>query len=359
MSTITITRDAPGKVLVKFDLPNLNFSFGFSADEFDLKIDPAEFLLPGEEEDELLQEPVVEADEPVESPAEKRRRRAKEYYEANKEKKLEYVRKRYYEKKALKAQEITPTTETEQEEHAEEQEEPKTRVEDLEYKITDLSNLFIEETDESKKKILIKAIKYLLKRVPQATELDNLDRARHCMEFTQQEPVESREDKKRRLRKAYYQANKERLSENSRKKYQEKKALKQQVEEPAAEVDDEEDSLEFDYDPSLSLEENATEAAQREYRQNYYQNRIKEVRQWYQDNKDRVAKRQQTDEVRSRFREQYHNRRANMTKQQIAAKNAIAVAQRKVRNAKLRAKYPGMKLKDAKAAQKAAVAASG
>ena len=168
------------------------------------------------------------------------------------------------------------------------------------------------------------------------------------------QPVESPAEKKRRRAKEYYHENKERLNENSRKKYQEKKALKQQVEEPAAEVDDEEDSLEFDYDPSLSLEENATEAAQREYRQNYYQNRIKEVRQWYQDNKERVAKRQQTDEVRARFREQYHARRSNMTKQQIAAKNAIAVAQRKVRNAKLRAKYPGMKLKDAKAAQKAA-----
>ena len=94
-------------------------------------------------------------------------------------------------------------------------------------------------------------------------------------------------------------------------------------------------------------------ASEKEYRQKYYQEHIKEKRKYYQDNKERIAKKQQTDESRAKFREQYHSRREQLTQTEIEAKNEIARAQRKVRDAKLRAKYPGLKLKEAKAAEKA------
>jgi hypothetical protein len=163
---------------------------------------------------------------------------------------------------------------------------------------------------------------------------------------------ESPEEKKRRKAKEYYYANKDRLREDAKRRYRAKKV----VPEPVHDISDnlselsEEESLVFDYDPSLSIHENS---AIIEQRQNYYQNHLTEIRQYYQDNKDRIAKRQQTDEVRAKFREQYKARRTTLTPEQIKAKNAIAVAQRKVRDAKLRAKYPGMKLKAAKAAEKA------
>lgn len=169
-------------------------------------------------------------------------------------------------------------------------------------------------------------------------------------------PQESPEEKKRRKAKKYYDANKERLRQDARRRYQEKKSRSVPVVEEEDDISDnlsevsEEDSLVFDYDPSLIPDENA---ALREERQNYYQNHLTEIRQYYQDNKDRIAKRQQTDEVRAKFREQYHARRATLTPAQIAAKNTIATAQRKVREAKLKAKYPGMRLKAAKAAEKA------
>jgi len=89
------------------------------------------------------------------------------------------------------------------------------------------------------------------------------------------------------------------------------------------------------------------------YRQKYYKEHIKEKRKYYQDNKERIAKRQQTDESRAKYRQQYHARREHLTPEEIQAKNEIARAQRKVREAKLRAKYPGLKLKEAKAMEKA------
>jgi 4-hydroxy-3-methylbut-2-enyl diphosphate reductase IspH len=97
----------------------------------------------------------------------------------------------------------------------------------------------------------------------------------------------------------------------------------------------------------------AGEAGKKEYRQKYYKEHIKEKRKYYQDNKERIAKRQQTDESRAKYREQYHARREHLTPEEIQAKNEIARAQRKVREAKLRAKYPGLKLKEAKAMEKA------
>jgi len=84
----------------------------------------------------------------------------------------------------------------------------------------------------------------------------------------------------------------------------------------------------------------------------YLQNRLR-IRNWYLNNKERIAKRQQTEEAKATFREQYKKRRALLTPAQITAKNANSKTQRKVREAKLRAKYPGMKLKDAKLAEKA------
>lgn len=168
---------------------------------------------------------------------------------------------------------------------------------------------------------------------------------------------ESPEEKKRRKAKEYYDTNKERLREDARQRYQAKKSLSVPIVEEEDDIPDnlselsEEESLVFDYDPSLNVDENAT---LREERQNYYQNHLTEIRQYYQDNKERIAKRQQTDEVRAKFREQYKSRREKLTPGQIVAKNAIASAQRKVRELKLKAKYPDCRtLKAAKAAEKA------
>jgi len=209
MSTINITRDTSGKVSVNFDLPNLKLDLKFQADEIDITLNSEEFQIPSKVE---------------ESPEERKRRKAREYYEANKEKLREKGRQRYHDKKPVIVQEPVP---------------------------------IVEENQE-----------------------------------------------------------------------------------PPA------------------IEEDPMETAEREQRREYYQNRIQTVRQWYQDNKDRIAKRQQTDEARARSREQYHKRQANKTKKEITARNAKSVAQRKVRDDKLRVKYPGMKLKHAKAAEKAAKAAA-
>jgi len=166
---------------------------------------------------------------------------------------------------------------------------------------------------------------------------------------------ETPEERKRRQAKEYsekyYAANKERLREAARNRY---RAKKTQVEEEIHDIPDNaselsEESLVFDYDPSI-----IPTAEVREYRDNYYQNHLAEIRQYYQDNKDRIAKRQQTDESRAKYREQYKSRREKLTPAQIGAKNAISTAQRKVREAKLRAKYPGIRLNAAKALEKAA-----
>jgi len=168
--------------------------------------------------------------------------------------------------------------------------------------------------------------------------------------------AESPEEAKRRKAREYYAANKERLREDAKRRYQTKKANTTPVVIPEL-VDDvldntsqeSQESLVFDYDPSLTP---STEV--RQYRDNYYQTHLAEIRQYYQDNKERIAKRQQTDEVRAKNREQYHARRATLTPAQIATKNSIATAQRKVREAKLRAKYPDCRtLKAAKALEKA------
>ena len=105
-------------------------------------------------------------------------------------------------------------------------------------------------------------------------------------------------------------------------------------------------------EPVTAAEPEAS-ARKKEYRKKYYQDHITEKRKYYLENKERIAKKQQTDESRAKFREQYHARRTLLTPEEIAAKNEIACAQRKVRNAKLRAKYPGLKLKEAKTLEKA------
>ena len=214
MSTINITRDTSGKILVNFDLPNFKLDLKFQADEINLNIDSEEFQFPGE----VAEEPVQQQ----ESPEEKKRRKAKEYYDANIEKRRKQARYRYHAKKPV--QPVSPDP-------------------------------VIEELIE---------------------------------------PV---------------------------------------------------------------IMEDPIEAAERQKRRDYYLNHLEEIRKWYQANKERIAKRQQTEEARAKFREQYKARREKLTRQQIAAKNAKSVAQRKARDTKLRAKYPGMNLKHAKAAEKAAKAA--
>jgi hypothetical protein len=162
---------------------------------------------------------------------------------------------------------------------------------------------------------------------------------------------ESPDEKKRRKAKEYYSANKEKLRDAARRRYQAKKTqpIIENIGVNNSEVTDE-SSLVFETEPYLITHEND---ALRSERHTYYQNHLTEIRQYYQSNKDRILKRQQTEEAKAKFRQQYYVRRSNLTKEQIAAKNAIAVAQRNVRNAKLRAKYPGMKLKEAKLANAA------
>lgn len=169
---------------------------------------------------------------------------------------------------------------------------------------------------------------------------------------------ESREEMKRRKSRDYYAANKDRLCEASRNRYRDKKRAVLVVEEEEDISDNlseisEEESLIFDYDPSI-IPAAASIDSIPTYNEVYYQNHLTETRRYYQDNKDRIAKRQQTDESRAKFREQYHLRREKLTPAQIASKNAKASAQRKVRELKLKAKYPDCRtLKAAKAAAKA------
>jgi len=213
MSTINITRDTSGKVLVNFDLPNFKLDLKLQADEIDVTLDSEEFKFPGEVEEAPVEE----------SPEERKRRKAREYYEANKEKLRKQARDRYNAKKPV--QPVSP------------------------------------------------------------------------------DPV-----------------------------------------------------IEEIIEPVIIEEEDPVEAALKEERRRYYENHLQEIRDYYQANKERIAKRQQTEEARAKFREQYKARREKLTRQQIAVKNAKLVAQRKIRDNKLREKYPGMKLKHAKAAEKAAKA---
>lgn len=168
---------------------------------------------------------------------------------------------------------------------------------------------------------------------------------------------ESREEMKRRKSRDYYAANKDRLCEASRNRYRDKKRAVLVVEEEVisdnlSEISEEE-SLIFDYDPSIIPAATSTNSIPT-YNEVYYQNHLTETRRYYQDNKDRIAKRQQTDESRAKFREQYKSRREKLTPAEIVAKNSIASAQRKVRELKLKAKYPDCRtLKAAKAAEKA------
>ena len=147
----------------------------------------------------------------------------------------------------------------------------------------------------------------------------------------QEQKDQNKKKKTNEYSKAYYYANRDKLCEYYRQRYQQKKALKKSV------IQD---------DTSVEVEEKAEPLEQEETVTEY-------DCEYYQENKERIATRQQTDEAKAKFREQYHNRRKNLTPEEIAVKNAIAVAQRKVREAKLKAKYPGMKLKHAKATEKA------
>jgi hypothetical protein len=78
--------------------------------------------------------------------------------------------------------------------------------------------------------------------------------------------------------------------------------------------------------------------------------------QYYYDHKDAVVKRQQTDEYRARQRELYKERTANMTEQEHEEKlvraRALAKERRKRMKEELKAKYPGLKLYQAKALEK-------
>lgn len=198
----------------------------------------------------------------------------------------------------------------------------------------------------------------------------------------EEESIDEKKRRKSEYRKRYYEANKEKFREYSRRRTQAKKAVKQPlIEDDISELTELEslvnDSM-ITRENNVKLQEHLEEIRQN-YRDNeerltnmrlieeiksreeetltqsqvnskiYYQNHLTEIRKYYQDNKERIAKKQQTDEAKAKFREQYHARRSNLTKQEIASKNAIAVAQRKVRDLKLKAKYPNCKtLKAAK-----------
>jgi hypothetical protein len=78
--------------------------------------------------------------------------------------------------------------------------------------------------------------------------------------------------------------------------------------------------------------------------------------QYYYAHKEQVAKRQQTDEYRARQRELYKERTANMTEEEHEAKlvhaRALSKERRKRIKQELKAKYPGLKLYQAKELEK-------
>jgi hypothetical protein len=70
------------------------------------------------------------------------------------------------------------------------------RVDFIDQRITQIRNLLIDETDGDKKKILMKAIQTLVKKIPEAIELDDLDRERYNMEFADYETKQYNKDVK-------------------------------------------------------------------------------------------------------------------------------------------------------------------
>ena len=78
---------------------------------------------------------------------------------------------------------------------------------------------------------------------------------------------------------------------------------------------------------------------------------------YYYNNKEKVAKRQQTDEYRARARELYKERMAKITEEEHESKlvhsRELAKIRRKKTKEDLKAKYPGLKLYQAKALEKA------
>lgn len=88
---------------------------------------------------------------------------------------------------------------------------------------------------------------------------------------------------------------------------------------------------------------------------NIMESRTKSL-QYYYAHKEEVARRQQTDEYRARQRELYKERTANMTEEEHEAKlvhaRALAKERRKRIKQELKAKYPGLKLYQAKELEK-------
>jgi uncharacterized membrane protein len=78
---------------------------------------------------------------------------------------------------------------------------------------------------------------------------------------------------------------------------------------------------------------------------------------YYYNNKEKVANRQQTEEYRARARELYKERMANISEEEHEAKlvryRELSKIRRKKQKEELKAKYPGLKLYEAKALEKA------
>ena len=189
--------------------------------------------------------------------------------------------------------------------------------------------------------------------------------------------VEAKEDTKvsnrKESKRAYYLANREKLLENAKAKRRAKKQLQRiaellEVEQPVAfeqpisleasvsvDIDDTIYELENDFAIHMENLSEMTSDSQAETvaRHTRYIEKGKPELQYYYEHKEKVQKRQSTDEYRARCRELYHQRRAAMPEEQNVARRKKAKVDRQARNAILKANYPGCKtLKAAKAADK-------
>jgi hypothetical protein len=180
--------------------------------------------------------------------------------------------------------------------------------------------------------------------------------------------VESKEDMKVSNRKdskrAYYLANRVTLLEKAKAKRKAKKQLKKiaellEVEQPvslesAESVDIDGMICEVEKDFATHMESLSDIVANsQEERHSRYIEKGKPELLYYYENKEKIQKRQSTDEYRARCRELYHQRRAAMSEEENEARRRDAKAERRMRNFILKVNYPGCKtLKAAKAADK-------
>jgi hypothetical protein len=86
---------------------------------------------------------------------------------------------------------------------------PKTRMDTIEYRISAIREDIIKEKDKDAKKMLLKAVSTLIKKIPEAEDLDNLDRERTSM--VQEEQSKRKYDKD-------FIANEKRLKEEAEEK---------------------------------------------------------------------------------------------------------------------------------------------